>query len=188
MNKSDQEYVQKKIDGFLNDECLIQNIKRYLRAHVTKSLKKKNGQRINLLEDEKILVLLRFIHEFLNYYGINNTCRTLEEECSDIFRIDIKGLNIGLGELGILDDHSECNTKIESLLQHNLLSNEKCEIDKVTNIALIEASNCIESLQDEIKTLHSVYFEQVNAAREIMERKVSNIEKLYLESISMNDD
>ncbi|OII74854.1 uncharacterized protein cubi_02986 [Cryptosporidium ubiquitum] len=183
MDKSDQEYVQEKIDKFLDDECLIHNIKRYLRVHIIKSLKKTNNRKLNLLENERIAIILRLIHEFLNYYEINNTCAMLEEEFNEIFQMNINESSGESNELGILNDSLECNTKIESLLKYKL-SSEKCEIDEVTNIALIEASNCIESLQNEIKTLHNIYFEQVNAAREIMERKVSDIEKLYLESIS----
>ncbi|KAH8582546.1 uncharacterized protein ELE39_001202 [Cryptosporidium sp. chipmunk genotype I] len=187
MNESDQEYIQEKMDGFLDDEYLIKSIKRFLRVHITRTLRKKDNIRFNLLEDENIAILFKLIHEFLDFYEINNTCKMLEEECADIFQMNIKGFDDRLSELGILNDGSECNTKIETLLQNKLISREKREIDEVTNTVLIEASNCIESLQDEIKTLHNVYFEQVNAAREVMERKVSNIEKLYLESISRND-
>ncbi|KAL3127106.1 hypothetical protein CHM_7g3140 [Cryptosporidium hominis] len=187
MNELDQEYVQEKINEFLDDERLIKSIKTYLRIHVTKALRKKSNIKFNLLQDEKLVILFKLIHEFLNFYEINNTCRMLEEECADIFQVNIEGFDDRLGELGALNGGSECNTRIETLLENKSFCREKCEIDEVTNTVLIEASNCIESLQDEIKTLHNAYFEQVNTAREIMEKKVSNIEKLYLESLLRND-
>ncbi|KAK9171575.1 hypothetical protein CmeUKMEL1_03815 [Cryptosporidium meleagridis] len=187
MNESDQEYVQEKINEFLDDERLIKNIKRYIRIHVTNALRKKSNKKFNLLEDEKLVILFKLIHEFLNFYEMNNTCKMLEEEFADIFRVNIEGFDDRLGKLGTLNIGSECNTKIETLLENKLFCREKCEIDEVTNTVLIEASNCIESLQDEIKTLHNTYLEQVNTAREIMEKKVSNLEKLYLESQLRND-
>lgn len=188
MNESDQEYVQGKINELLNDEYLIKNIKKQLRIHIAKALRKTNNIKSNKLEDENVVVILKLIHEFLNFYEINNTCRALEEECGDVLQLNMKGPKCVIDELEAFDDNLECNTIIEGLLQYRLLCKDKCVIDEVTNTAIVEASNCIELLQDEIKTLHNVYFEQVNAAREIMERKVSNIEKLYLESISMGCD
>lgn len=188
MNKSDQEYIQEKINDFLDDEFVIQNIKKQLRIYIARALRKTNNIKSNLLEDENIVVILRLIHEFLNFYEINSTCKALEEECGGILQLNMKGPKCLIDELEASDDNLECNTIIEGLLRYRLLCREKYEIDEVTNTAIVEASNCIESLQDEIKTLHNVYFEQVNAAREIMEKKVSNIEKLYLESVSMSCD
>ncbi|KAJ1610679.1 hypothetical protein OIY81_523 [Cryptosporidium canis] len=184
MNQSDQEYVERRISGFLSEEHLIRNIKNHLRIYISKALRRKNNIRNNLLEDDDIVVILRLIHEFLNFYEINGTCKMLEEECGDILQLSMKGSDRVIDELEILRNSLECNTVIECLLQSRLLFREKREIDEVTNTAIVEASKCIESLQDEIKTMHNVYFEQVNAARELMEMKVSNIEKLYLESVS----
>ncbi|KAK6590499.1 hypothetical protein RS030_152375 [Cryptosporidium xiaoi] len=186
LKQGDDDYIEEIIyEKFIEDEKLIQFIKKSLRIHITNHLKSDslNNIRFNMKCDASKTLILKMIREFLKCHGLLNTLEVLETECGDILYDDNFEFNDIMKESENLDLIMDHKTNLEKLLHCAVYYKKNTEIDEITNSALVEASSCIESMQEEIKNLHHNYLEQVNATREIMEEKVREIEKFYMKSI-----
>ncbi|KAH8741082.1 hypothetical protein FG386_001634 [Cryptosporidium ryanae] len=186
LTKRDDDYVEEIIYGkFIRDARLIQIIRKSLRIHIKNNLKDRSLKNMQLFlkNDMGKTLIIKMIHEFLKCHGLLDTLEVLEAECGDILYDNNINFNEIMKESENLNFIMDQKTNLEKLLHCAVYYKKNNEIDKVTNYALIEASSCIESMQEEIKNLHHSYLEQVNATREIMEEKVKEIEKFYIKSI-----
>ncbi|KAF7456919.1 hypothetical protein HWI79_2547 [Cryptosporidium felis] len=188
LSTPDHDYLESEIlNLLLNDEGFVNIIQVNLRNYISNILKNKGrANNCSLAMEKGVPEVLSLIHEFLEFHNFNYTLSILNTEFN-IKKLDLEKHKSELKKLDSLN-HLGKKTRIENLLEYSMQFGEKCEIDEITSSALIEASNCIESLQEEINALHNAYLEKVNSTREIMEKKVMNIEQLYLDSINKNDN
>ncbi|KAL7067122.1 hypothetical protein ACR3K2_24380 [Cryptosporidium serpentis] len=192
----DRKYVEEAVcSGLFDSEDTVNKFKKKLRYHLTMKLQNKRDICTLLFEKgtEKRLILV-MIREFLTKYGLEETRACLDNECDIDDNDMVESFDEMLNKLNKISNSFVDNdmdlypTIIERLVNYSIRLHNDHQTDHITSAALVEASECITSLEEEIQRLHKAYSEQVNETRLIMEKKVSEIERLYWSSVKTMEE